>query len=285
MLLVICCCCIIVVGGGYYFLQQNDNTSTPASDNNKSAPASDNNKSAPTSDNNKSAPTSDNNKSAPTSDNNKSAPTSDNNKSAPSQASTTQSSTTPALPTYYTANNNYWWAGEGPDNYVCMGAKGRNVTGNGGDFNRYCIFNKEEDAIAYCNSDSSCKGFTKDNSTSNKFQLTRNAVVNRGMNSTYKIKLPPSSPSVSYMDGGSGWWPSEGAGAFTCPGATGRNTGGDYNNYCIFNNETDAKEYCSSDTSCQGVAKDNGRNIVQATRNIVPDPNVNSRYFMKLVKK
>jgi len=68
------------------------------------------------------------------------------------------------------------WGGEGPNEYTCNGATGRNTTGNWGDFNRYCIFDKEEDAKNWCASDVTCKGYV--NNRPNMYQATRKPVVN-----------------------------------------------------------------------------------------------------------
>ena len=62
------------------------------------------------------------------------------------------------------------WAGEeGPNEYTCNGATGRNVTGN------WCIFYKEEDAKNWCASDVTCKGYV--NNRPNMYQVTRKPVV------------------------------------------------------------------------------------------------------------
>ncbi len=289
IILIICCCCCILGGGGYYYI----NYMAPASGSNASAPTSGSNASAPTSGSNASAPTSGSNASAPASGSNASAPASGSNASAQaptiSAPTTTPAPTTPALPTYTQAGGDKWWGGEGPNQYTCPGAKGRNTTGNNNDFNRYCIFNKETDAKAFCSSDTSCKGYIKNNNIGNMFQATSQPVANPNVNSAFSIKILPTAPAISYLETGEGWWGGEGPNQYTCPGAKGRNvTGnnGDFNRYCIFDNETDAKEWCSSDASCKSIIKDNNpnRSIVSATRQPVLNPGFNSSHFIKLVK-
>jgi hypothetical protein len=68
------------------------------------------------------------------------------------------------------------WGGEAPNEYTCKGAKGRNITGNWGDFERYCLFDKEEDAKNWCSSDPTCLGYV--NNRPNMYQVTRKPVVN-----------------------------------------------------------------------------------------------------------
>ena len=75
----------------------------------------------------------------------------------------------------YISKGDGMWAGEGPNEYTCSGAKGRNTTGNYGDFNRYCIFDTDEDAKTWCSSDPNCLGYTN---THKKYQVTKKPVVN-----------------------------------------------------------------------------------------------------------
>jgi hypothetical protein len=75
----------------------------------------------------------------------------------------------------YVSKGDGMWTGEGPNEYTCSGAKGRNTTGNYGDFNRYCIFDVAEDAKDWCSSDPNCLGYTN---TNNKYQVTKKPVVN-----------------------------------------------------------------------------------------------------------
>ena len=77
--------------------------------------------------------------------------------------------------TSYVSKGDGMWVGEGGNEYTCSGAKGRNTTGNGGDYNRYCIFDTAEDAKNWCSSDPTCLGYAKVNS---KYQVTKKPVVN-----------------------------------------------------------------------------------------------------------
>jgi len=77
--------------------------------------------------------------------------------------------------TSYISKRSGMWAGEGANEYTCNGARGRNTTGNWGDFNRYCIFDSADDAQNWCSSDPTCVGYMKQH---NKFQVTRKPVVN-----------------------------------------------------------------------------------------------------------
>lgn len=76
----------------------------------------------------------------------------------------------------FVAKRHGMWGGEAPNEYTCKGAKGRNITGNWGDFERYCIFDKEEDAVNWCASDPTCLGYV--NNRPNMYQVTRKPIVN-----------------------------------------------------------------------------------------------------------
>jgi hypothetical protein len=78
--------------------------------------------------------------------------------------------------TTYVTKGDGMWAGEQADEYTCNGAKGRNTTGDGGNFNRYCIFDAAEDAKNWCSSDPNCLGYLN---TNRKYQVTKKPVVNR----------------------------------------------------------------------------------------------------------
>ena len=97
--------------------------------------------------------------------------------------------------TDYTSKGDGFWAVEGPNEYQCSGAKGRNTTGNYGDFNRYCIFDKVEDAENWCSSDPTCIGYT--NMRNKFYQATKkNPAVNKHGGS-YFVKSTSSRPSQS----------------------------------------------------------------------------------------
>ena len=76
----------------------------------------------------------------------------------------------------YVSKGDGMWSGESPNEYTCSGAKGRNTTGNGGDFNRYCIFDTAEDAQKWCSSDPTCLGYA--NYKNRMFIATKKPVVN-----------------------------------------------------------------------------------------------------------
>ena len=82
----------------------------------------------------------------------------------------------PGSSTTFISKQNGMWGGESPNEYTCNGATGRNVSGNWGDFNRYCIFDKEQDAKNWCASDVTCKGYV--NNRPNMYQVTRKPIVN-----------------------------------------------------------------------------------------------------------
>lgn len=97
--------------------------------------------------------------------------------------------------TDYTSKGDGFWASEGPNQYTCSGAKGRNTTGNYGDFNRYCIFDKAEDAEKWCSSDPTCLGYTN---MGNKFyQVTKKKPDVNPHGGTYFEKSTSSKPSQS----------------------------------------------------------------------------------------
>lgn len=55
--------------------------------------------------------------------------------------------------------------------------------------------------------------------------------------------------TTSYSDIGGGLWAND---KFTCPDAAGRDTTGDYNNYCIFKTVDDTQKACTNDSQCTG---------------------------------
>ena len=75
--------------------------------------------------------------------------------------------------TSYVSKGDGLWAGEGPDEYTCSGAKGRNTSGG---FDRYCIFYTAEDAKNWCSSDQNCLGIVDGY---NKYQPTKRPVVSQ----------------------------------------------------------------------------------------------------------
>jgi len=93
----------------------------------------------------------------------------------------------------YSLSSRGMWAGEAPNEYSCVNEPSRNSVGNNGDYNRYCIFNTENDAKKYCNSDPGCKGYIA-NSANNLFQLTRKPIANTNANGSYFIKNTKSAP-------------------------------------------------------------------------------------------
>lgn len=97
--------------------------------------------------------------------------------------------------TDYTSKGDGFWAVEGPNEYQCSGAKGRNTTGNYGDFNRYCIFDKAEDAENWCSSDPTCIGYT--NMRNKFYQATKKNPYVTPDDSSYFVKSTSSRPSQS----------------------------------------------------------------------------------------
>lgn len=97
--------------------------------------------------------------------------------------------------TDYISKGDGFWASEGPNQYACSGAKGRNTTGNYGDFNRYCIFDKAEDAENWCSSDPTCIGYT--NMKNKFFQATKKTPDRNPHGGTYREKSTSSKPSQS----------------------------------------------------------------------------------------
>ena len=93
----------------------------------------------------------------------------------------------------YSLSSGGMWQGEAPNEYTCVDEPTRNSTGNNGDYNRYCIFDNEDDAKKFCNSDPTCKGYIA-NSANNMFSVTRKPVVDTTSNGNYFIKN--TTPSV-----------------------------------------------------------------------------------------
>ena len=88
------------------------------------------------------------------------------------------------------------WAGEVANEYTCVNEPTRNSTGSNGDYNRYCIFNNENDAKKYCDSDLTCKGYIA-NSANNMFTVTKKPVTNTSANGSFFIKNTVSTPSAT----------------------------------------------------------------------------------------
>jgi len=97
--------------------------------------------------------------------------------------------------TDYTSKGDGFWPGEGPNQYACSGAKGRNTTGNYGDFNRYCIFDKVQDAENWCSSDPNCIGYT--NMRNQYYQATKKNPDVTPHGGSYFVKSTSSRPSQS----------------------------------------------------------------------------------------
>lgn len=77
-----------------------------------------------------------------------------------------------------------------------------------------------------------------------------------------------------------GVWASD---AFKCEGAIGRNiTGnnGDYANYCMFDEMSDAQNYCSQDPKCKGILAANNAYMVTRENPIV-NTDVNGSFYRK----
>ena len=98
----------------------------------------------------------------------------------------------------------------------------------------------------------------------------------------------PSEPSeqseqlITYNNQGDGVWSGESANEYVCTGAKGRNTignNGDYNRYCIFDNEIDAKNFCNSDLFCEGYIQKG--NMFTATKKVVVSKIANGVYQKK----
>ena len=98
------------------------------------------------------------------------------------------------------------------------------------------------------------------------------------------VTIPMIPPTNTYIKANaSGMWDSAAAGAYTCAGATNRNTTGgnnDFNNYCIFNSAQDAQNYCITDPSCQGYVT-NSNSMFQLTKNAVANSGANGAFFKK----
>lgn len=90
------------------------------------------------------------------------------------------------------------WSGEGPNEYTCKNEPTRNATGNNGDYDRYCIFDKESDAQTYCSSDSRCKGYIS-NQAQDMFTITANPVSNPQANGAFHAISRPEEGSMSYV--------------------------------------------------------------------------------------
>lgn len=90
---------------------------------------------------------------------------------------------------YYTNEGSGMWGGELGNEYTCPGANGRDIVGNSGDFNNYCIFRNEDDAKNYCSVDPKCLGYVKGiNANQPMFEITAKPVANSVANGVYYKK-------------------------------------------------------------------------------------------------
>ena len=108
------------------------------------------------------------------------------------------STNAPAAPYYNIVSKSGMWSGEGPNEYTCKNEPTRNATGNNGDYDRYCIFDKESDAQKYCSSDPKCKGYIS-NQSQDMFTITANPVSNPPANGGFHEILRPKEGSMSYV--------------------------------------------------------------------------------------
>jgi hypothetical protein len=92
------------------------------------------------------------------------------------------------------------WSGEGPNEYTCKNDPKRNTKGNNGDYDRYCIFDKEIDAQNHCKSEDRCVGYIS-NQARNMFTATAKPVPNPGANGRHyeKRKILASEPRLSFQ--------------------------------------------------------------------------------------
>ena len=107
-------------------------------------------------------------------------------------------SSTNASASFSTVEESGMWSGEGPNEYTCKNEPTRNATGNNGDYDNYCIFDKESDAQTYCSSDSRCKGYIS-NQAQDMFTITANPVSNPPANGGFHAILRPKEGSTSYV--------------------------------------------------------------------------------------
>ena len=107
-------------------------------------------------------------------------------------------SSTNASASFSTVEESGMWNGEGPNEYTCKNEPTRNATGNNGDYDNYCIFDKESDAQTYCSSDSRCKGYIS-NQAQDMFTITANPVSNPPANGGFHAILRPKEGSMSYV--------------------------------------------------------------------------------------
>ena len=107
-------------------------------------------------------------------------------------------SSTNASASFSTVEESGMWSGEGPNEYTCKNEPTRNATGSNGDYDRYCIFDKESDAQTYCSSDSRCKGYIS-NQAQDMFTVTANPVSNPPANGAFHAISRPEEGSTSYV--------------------------------------------------------------------------------------
>jgi hypothetical protein len=159
--------------------------------------------------------------------------------------------------TDYTSKGDGFWASEGPNQYQCSGAKGRNTTGNYGDFDRYCIFDKAEDAENWCSSDPTCIGYT--NMRNKFYQATKKNPYVTSDDSSYFVKSTSSRPSqavalYSLKKGGP-----------TGVDEVGRNGTGYVGRIAYIDHNGERHDYPASALSYMAPSKDDKGNTLPAT--------------------
>lgn len=190
-----------------------------------------------------------------------------------------------STPTYYSlVAGSGMWSGEGPNEYTCKNEPTRNTTGNDGDYDRYCIFDKESDAKKYCNSDQRCVGYIS-NQAKNMFTITGKPVENPVANGMYYVKnvipppirLPPPAPDNSqfYQNYNNNWNAAYARGNSNVnPNSI---SGCSYNNAnYVFN----TPECLSENIQEQVCNNDFIKNLIPSAQNISNNPSLD-RYFQQ----
>ena len=142
------------------------------------------------------------------------------------------SSTNASASSYNIVASSGMWSGEGPNEYTCKNEPTRNATGNNGDYDNYCIFDKESDAQKYCSSDPKCKGYIS-NQANTMFTITANPVSNPQANGRFHAISRPKEGSTSYVGTFAGqtmFWNSAApsSGGHSCRIENGRRAGGNH---------------------------------------------------------
>ena len=187
----------------------------------------------------------------------------------PAKGTGTGSSTGSLSIKFISQPGQYWDVGKAGQ-YKCPTARGVDLIGDNRSFANYCIFtgsSAKTNAEKYCKDDPDCLGYMTDGK--GKYQLTSRGVIedtNKPSNNFYLKHIGTN----KYILDSTKQWDSGKPNDYTCPNATGVNTSGEWDKYCVFTGSQaplNAMKHCEADSKCVGylVGSHDGNSKYQLT--------------------